>query len=109
MVQRLELFFIPMKYQPDYMYLRHVPIKRVHLFTVFQVGMLGLLCIIKEIKSTSILFPVMVSFPLNSGVDRRTSRICKRSNLRQKLAMGGGGGIEEWKLPYVVPAAGRYV
>lgn len=33
----LLLMFVPMKYQPDYAYLRHVPIKRVHLFTLAQV------------------------------------------------------------------------
>ncbi|CAG5123621.1 unnamed protein product, partial [Candidula unifasciata] len=35
-IDRLLLMFKPAKYQPDYTYLRHVPIKRVHLFTVIQ-------------------------------------------------------------------------
>lgn len=34
---RLLLMLTPMKYQPDYAYLRHVSIKRVHLFTLVQV------------------------------------------------------------------------
>lgn len=36
-VDRIGLLFMPPKYQPDYSYLRHVPIKKVHLFTFIQV------------------------------------------------------------------------
>jgi len=32
-VQRIGLLFMPVKYQPDYAWLRSVPIKRVHTFT----------------------------------------------------------------------------
>ncbi|XP_022322170.2 sodium-driven chloride bicarbonate exchanger-like isoform X2 [Crassostrea virginica] len=59
-VDRLALMFMPKKYQPDHMYLRHVPIKRVHLFTFFQIVSLAVLWVVKMIKSISILFPVMV-------------------------------------------------
>lgn len=59
-VDRLALIFMPKKYQPDHMYLRHVPIKRVHLFTLFQIVCLAILWVVKMIKSISILFPVMV-------------------------------------------------
>ena len=51
---------MPAKYQPDYGYLRHVPIKRVHLFTAIQVVCLILLWIVKTIKIISIAFPLMV-------------------------------------------------
>jgi hypothetical protein len=34
---RILLLFTPMKYQPDAMYLRHVPIRRVHMYTFVQV------------------------------------------------------------------------
>ncbi len=61
MVQRVLIMLMPVKYQPDYMFLRHVPLYRVHLFTVIQVLCLGALCVIKEIKSISIVFPIMVS------------------------------------------------
>ena len=37
-IERLGLFFMPPKYQPDYNYLRHVPLKQVHLFTFIQVS-----------------------------------------------------------------------
>ena len=37
-VDRMGLIFMPPKYQPDYYYLRHVPIKKVHIFTFIQVS-----------------------------------------------------------------------
>jgi len=51
---------MPKKYQPDYPYLRKVPIARVHLFTIIQFACLVMLWIVKDIKQTSILFPIMV-------------------------------------------------
>ena len=54
------IMFMPAKYQPDHMYLRHVRINRVHLFTFFQILCLGILWVIKAIKTISIVFPVMV-------------------------------------------------
>ena len=36
-VDRVGLLFMPVKYQPDHVYLRHVPLKKVHLFTIIQV------------------------------------------------------------------------
>lgn len=36
-IDRLGLLFMPPKYQPDYNYLRHVPLNKVHLFTMIQV------------------------------------------------------------------------
>ncbi|XP_071175193.1 electroneutral sodium bicarbonate exchanger 1-like [Mytilus edulis] len=57
---RFLIMFMPVKYQPDRMYLRHVRINRVHLFTFFQILCLGILWVIKAIKTISIVFPVMV-------------------------------------------------
>ncbi len=37
-VDRVGLLFMPPKYQPDTTYLRHVPLRKVHLFTLFQVN-----------------------------------------------------------------------
>lgn len=37
-VERVKIMFMPVKYQPDYVYLRYVRTKRVHLFTSLQVG-----------------------------------------------------------------------
>ncbi|PAA63561.1 hypothetical protein BOX15_Mlig020841g1 [Macrostomum lignano] len=59
-VQRVGLFFMPQKYQPDYRFLRHVKIMQVHKFTIIQVTCLVLLWVVKAISAISILFPVMV-------------------------------------------------
>ena len=59
-VQRVLIMLMPPKYQPDYMYLRHVPLRRVHLFTAIQVVCLIGLWVVKTIKEISIIFPLMV-------------------------------------------------
>ena len=59
-VQRVLIMFMPPKYQPDYMYLRHVPLRRVHLFTAIQIICLIGLWMIKTIRQISIIFPLMV-------------------------------------------------
>ncbi|XP_055595830.1 sodium-driven chloride bicarbonate exchanger-like [Uranotaenia lowii] len=57
---RLLIMLMPVKYQPDYMFLRQVPIRRVHLFTLIQLACLIMLWVIKSFSSTSILFPLML-------------------------------------------------
>ena len=59
---RILLFFMPKKYQPDVPYLRKVELWRVHMFTGVQMASLVGLWIIKDVKATSILFPVIFSF-----------------------------------------------
>ena len=59
-VQRVLVMLMPAKYQPDYMFLRNVPMRRVHLFTVIQLACIVVLCVIKELGTISIVFPVMV-------------------------------------------------
>ena len=61
LIDRLLLIFMPVKYQPDYTYLRHVPLWRVHIFTFLQVLCLAALWAVKSIKSISIVFPLLVS------------------------------------------------
>ncbi|XP_023446267.1 sodium-driven chloride bicarbonate exchanger isoform X8 [Dasypus novemcinctus] len=56
---RIRLFWMPAKHQPDFIYLRHVPLRKVHLFTVIQMSCLGLLWIIK-VSRAAIVFPMMV-------------------------------------------------
>ena len=60
LISRILLMFMPEKYQPDYVYLRYVRTRRVHLFTLIQLSALALLWIVKSVKTISILFPVMV-------------------------------------------------
>ncbi|XP_041988515.1 sodium bicarbonate cotransporter 3 isoform X4 [Aricia agestis] len=57
---RILIMFMPQKYQPDHMFLRQVPIRRVHLFTAIQLACLICLWVIKSFSSTSILFPLML-------------------------------------------------
>ena len=57
---RILLFLMPKKFQPDYPYLRQVQLERVHLYTLIQVGCFVALWIIKSMPQTSILFPIMV-------------------------------------------------
>ena len=59
-IDRIFLIFMPVKHQPDYSYLRHVPLKKVHLFTFIQAGSLAALWIIKSTPA-SLVFPLMVS------------------------------------------------
>ncbi|XP_061411400.1 sodium bicarbonate cotransporter 3-like isoform X4 [Lethenteron reissneri] len=56
---RLKLLGMPAKHQPDFIYLRHVPLRKVHLFTVIQVSCLVLLWVIKA-SPAAIVFPIMV-------------------------------------------------
>ncbi|XP_049673860.1 electroneutral sodium bicarbonate exchanger 1-like, partial [Accipiter gentilis] len=44
---RLKLFWMPAKHQPDFIYLRHVPLRKVHFFTAIQLTCLVLLWTIK--------------------------------------------------------------
>jgi hypothetical protein len=60
LISRILLIFMPEKYQPDYVYLRYVRTRRVHMFTLIQLTCLISLSVIKSIKSISILFPIMV-------------------------------------------------
>jgi hypothetical protein len=53
---------MPQKHQPDYPYLRHVRIMRVHLFTAIQIIALAGMFAVKSIKSIAIGFPLLVSF-----------------------------------------------
>lgn len=50
---------MPSKHQPDFSYLRHVPLRRVHLFTLVQITCLAVLWILKS-TFMAIIFPVMV-------------------------------------------------
>ncbi|XP_069473738.1 electrogenic sodium bicarbonate cotransporter 4 isoform X3 [Ambystoma mexicanum] len=56
---RCKLFLMPSKHQPDYAYLRHVPLRRVHLFTVVQIVCLAVLWVLKSTVA-AIIFPVMI-------------------------------------------------
>ncbi|XP_003975119.2 solute carrier family 4 member 4a isoform X3 [Takifugu rubripes] len=58
-MDRLKLLLMPAKHQPDLIYLRHVPLRKVHLFTFIQILCLALLWILKSTVA-AIIFPVMI-------------------------------------------------
>uniref|UniRef100_A0A672KKJ4 Anion exchange protein n=1 Tax=Sinocyclocheilus grahami TaxID=75366 RepID=A0A672KKJ4_SINGR len=58
-MDRLKLLLMPAKHQPDLIYLRHVPLRKVHLFTFIQLLCLALLWILKSTVA-AIVFPVMI-------------------------------------------------
>ncbi|NXA54531.1 S4A4 protein, partial [Nothocercus julius] len=57
--ERVRLLLMPAKHQPDLIYLRHVPLRRVHLFTFIQVLCLAMLWVLKS-TIAAIIFPLMV-------------------------------------------------
>ncbi|NXB11126.1 S4A4 protein, partial [Cnemophilus loriae] len=59
LTDRARLLLMPAKHQPDLAYLRHVPLRRVHLFTVIQLLCLALLWVLKS-TTAAIIFPLMV-------------------------------------------------
>ncbi|XP_069504877.1 sodium bicarbonate cotransporter 3 isoform X2 [Ambystoma mexicanum] len=56
---RIQLFAMPAKHQPDLIYLRYVPLWKVHVFTVIQLTCLVLLWVIKT-SAAAVVFPMMV-------------------------------------------------
>uniref|UniRef100_A0A3Q2PV55 Anion exchange protein n=1 Tax=Fundulus heteroclitus TaxID=8078 RepID=A0A3Q2PV55_FUNHE len=58
-MDRLQLLLMPAKHQPDLIYLRHVPQRRIHLFTFIQALCLALLWVLKSTVA-AIIFPVMI-------------------------------------------------
>uniref|UniRef100_A0A8B9M2N9 Anion exchange protein n=1 Tax=Accipiter nisus TaxID=211598 RepID=A0A8B9M2N9_9AVES len=59
LTDRVRLLLVPAKHQPDLAYLRHVPLRRVHLFTIIQLLCLALLWVLKSTMA-AIIFPVML-------------------------------------------------
>uniref|UniRef100_A0A7N6BMJ3 Anion exchange protein n=1 Tax=Anabas testudineus TaxID=64144 RepID=A0A7N6BMJ3_ANATE len=56
---RIKLFGMPAKHQPDLIYLRYVPLWKVHIFTVVQLSCLIVLWVIK-VSAAAVVFPMMV-------------------------------------------------
>ncbi|XP_036929353.1 sodium bicarbonate cotransporter 3-like isoform X2 [Acanthopagrus latus] len=56
---RIKLFGMPAKHQPDLIYLRYVPLWKVHVFTVVQLSCLIVLWTIKA-SAAAVVFPMMV-------------------------------------------------
>ncbi|KAL3041174.1 hypothetical protein OYC64_019394 [Pagothenia borchgrevinki] len=57
--ERIKLYMMPPKHQPDFSFLRHVPLRRIHLFTLVQIICLAVLWVLKS-TFLAIIFPVMI-------------------------------------------------
>ena len=71
---------MPVKHQPDRVYIRKVRIRRIHLFTAIQVICLVILWVIKT-TAAAITFPLMVSLSVSSNVDV----LRYKNNITQKI------------------------
>lgn len=59
LVERLKLLLTPVRRHPDRLYLRHVALRKVHLFTVVQVLSLVVLWVLRSTVA-ALLFPVLI-------------------------------------------------
>lgn len=66
---RIKLFGMPAKHQPDLIYLRYVPLWKVHVFTVVQLSCLIVLWVIK-VSAAAVVFPMMVSVNTEKQANR---------------------------------------
>lgn len=87
-MDRLQLLLMPAKHQPDLIYLRHVPQRRIHLFTFIQAVCLALLWVLKS-TGAAIIFPVMV---------RNTKRVVKPKRSSQFRALNLISNGLFWKI-----------
>jgi sodium bicarbonate cotransporter 5 len=69
---------MPAKYQPDRYYIRHVPNKKIHLFTIIQLICLAALCVIKLTEAGIVLALVVVALVL---VRRLMSKLFSKEEL----------------------------
>ncbi|EAW99691.1 solute carrier family 4, sodium bicarbonate cotransporter, member 5, isoform CRA_d [Homo sapiens] len=69
--ERCKLFLMPAKHQPDHAFLRHVPLRRIHLFTLVQILCLAVLWILKSTVA-AIIFPVMSLSTTDPGPHHRS-------------------------------------
>ncbi|KAI3381426.1 hypothetical protein SNEBB_000871 [Seison nebaliae] len=59
-IDRIKLLFMPSKYQPEYDYLQHVKLSRIHFFTLWQILALIALLVVKKVHVIAITFPLLV-------------------------------------------------
>ncbi|KAM9373567.1 anion exchange protein 4 [Phaethornis superciliosus] len=71
LTERVRLLLMPAKHQPDLSYLRHLPLRRVHLFTIIQLLCLALLWLLKS-TAAALIFPLMLLglVGLRKGLER---------------------------------------
>ncbi|KAM9585560.1 electroneutral sodium bicarbonate exchanger 1-like [Morphnus guianensis] len=90
---RLKLFWMPAKHQPDFIYLRHVPLRKVHFFTAIQLICLVLLWTIK-VSRAAIIFPLMEASS-HKSCETLVCSIMWRTAKRLELQKRKGGEKEK--------------
>ncbi|XP_028395702.1 band 3 anion transport protein-like isoform X2 [Dendronephthya gigantea] len=72
MIERFFLMFMAPGQHPDIPYLKNVPLSKVYLFTIIQVGCVVILWIVKSIKDVAAIFPlvVLLMIPLRALLGR---------------------------------------
>uniref|UniRef100_A0A8C4XQN0 Anion exchange protein n=1 Tax=Falco tinnunculus TaxID=100819 RepID=A0A8C4XQN0_FALTI len=122
LTDRVRLLLMPAKHQPDLAYLRHVPLRRVHLFTIIQLLCLALLWVLKSTVA-AIIFPVMLLalVGIRKGLERifslhdlswldsllpeSTRKEAKRGQPREQEEEKTGFALTDSPLASPVPAA----
>lgn len=66
---------MPAKHQPDLIYLRYVPLWKVHIFTLVQLSCLVLLWVIKA-SAAAVVFPIMVTTVFVFGLSLSLRLVC---------------------------------
>ena len=51
---------MPKKYQPEAVFLRHVPLRRVHIFTAIQLVAIAAMFVIKYVDYVNMIFPLLI-------------------------------------------------
>lgn len=91
---RIKLFGMPAKHQPDLIYLRYVPLWKVHVFTLVQLTCLVLLWVIKA-SAAAVVFPMMVRQKHRSPPARLVSAAFAHWRL---ISCGGASRSWRWSL-----------
>ncbi|PWA20718.1 hypothetical protein CCH79_00019785 [Gambusia affinis] len=73
---RIKLFGMPAKHQPDLIYLRYVPLWKVHVFTAVQLSCLIILWAIKA-SGAAVIFPMMDAQRMMEEVEDEPQSILK--------------------------------
>uniref|UniRef100_A0A8D2LM63 Anion exchange protein n=1 Tax=Varanus komodoensis TaxID=61221 RepID=A0A8D2LM63_VARKO len=100
---RLKLFAMPTKHQPDFIYLRHVPLRKVHLFTAIQLTCLVLLWVIKASRA-AIIFPMMELIWVGCGSFSCIGNLTANVSLDSDPACVSWPGC--WQQPPLFPSKG---
>lgn len=80
---------MPKKYQPDAVFLRHVPLRRVHLFTAIQLVAIAAMFVIKYVDYVNMIFPLLIVALcfLRRGFNRLLLLYCRPSQQSKLISL----------------------